>query len=271
MNHFPLIGLAIVFSKLVNLGFGAIEYGYILIKGKPFLKHVIFVHQKLSDEDRRFLVNHISFYQQLTPALKKVFEHRTARIIKKKNWVPATGMYMTREMQVVIAAIQVKLTFGLRRYSLPSYNKVVVSPGPFRLHPKSPLYKGLYHPKAGTVYFSWKDLLAGLADPNDNLHLGLHEFTHALLSELYDGYWADTYFKIKFKRLDKQLRKPEIWRQIAQHPYFRAYAQTNKMEFFAVAVEHFFETPSQFQQELPAVYKHFVAFLNFDPINFSAQ
>lgn len=232
---------------------------------------MIFFHHKLTAADRVYLKKHISFYEQLSPTLRKVFEHRTARLIKKKQWIAAPGFEITREIQVVIAAIQVKLTFGLRRYSLPSYNKVIVSPGPFRLHPKSPLYKGLYHPKAGSIYFSWKDLLDGLADPNDNLHLGLHEFTHALLSELYDGYWADTYFKIKFKRLDKQLRQPEIWQQIAGHPYFRAYAQTNKMEFFAVAVEHFFETPQEFHRELPVVYGHFVAFLNFDPITFSAQ
>lgn len=209
-------------------------------------------------------------HNSLTPDLRAVFDHRVARIIAKKEWATTQNFPLTREMQLTIAGIQTKLTFGMRRYSLPSVAKIVVAPTAFRLHPKGPLYKGLFNPRIGGIYFSWRDLLMGLEDPNDNLHLGLHEFTHALLVELYNGNWADTYFKIKFRKLDKQLRRPETFVQVASHPYFRAYAQTNKMEFFAVAVEHFFETPETFQKELPAVYKHFVTFLNLDPIALKA-
>ena len=39
------------------------------------------------------------------------------------------------------------------------------------------------------------------------------------------------------------------------------------MEFFAVAVEHFFEAPAEFQKELPDIYNHLCVLLNQNPLN----
>ena len=49
------------------------------------------------------------------------------------------------------------------------------------------------------------------------------------------------------------------------HHYFRNYAFRNKMEFFAVAAEHFFETPVQFKKEIPELYKVISKMLNQNP------
>lgn len=46
---------------------------------------------------------------------------------------------------------------------------------------------------------------------------------------------------------------------------FRNYATTNEMEFFAVALENFFENPDHFRQELPQLYHHMTIPLNQDP------
>ena len=39
------------------------------------------------------------------------------------------------------------------------------------------------------------------------------------------------------------------------------------MEFFAVAVEHFFEAPAEFHKELPDIYNHLCVLLNQNPLN----
>jgi MtfA peptidase len=45
----------------------------------------------------------------------------------------------------------------------------------------------------------------------------------------------------------------------------RAYAGTNQPEFFAVAVEYFFELPREFKQDLPELYAVLSAMLRQDP------
>jgi Mlc titration factor MtfA (ptsG expression regulator) len=48
--------------------------------------------------------------------------------------------------------------------------------------------------------------------------------------------------------------------------FFRAYASTNSQEFFAVAVENFFERPEQFSQQHKRLYDTLVKMLNQDPL-----
>ena len=47
--------------------------------------------------------------------------------------------------------------------------------------------------------------------------------------------------------------------------YLRVYGGANKEEFFAVCVEHFFETPHEFKLQLDDIYKHLCILLNQDP------
>jgi Mlc titration factor MtfA (ptsG expression regulator) len=46
------------------------------------------------------------------------------------------------------------------------------------------------------------------------------------------------------------------------------YAATNYHEFWAVAVEIFFESPVQFRHELPELYEAMACVLNQDPLSF---
>ncbi|MCF8368193.1 MAG: zinc-dependent peptidase [Bacteroidales bacterium] len=48
---------------------------------------------------------------------------------------------------------------------------------------------------------------------------------------------------------------------------FRRYAQFNEQEFFAVAMENFFEKPENFKQELPILYNLLSGMLNLDPLS----
>ena len=47
--------------------------------------------------------------------------------------------------------------------------------------------------------------------------------------------------------------------------YIRSYAQTNLMEFFAVTVECFFETPVEFHEKHPKIYLSIQKLLAQDP------
>jgi len=87
------------------------------------------------------------------------------------------------------------------------------------------------------------------------------------------------YFLFQYKRYRSSLQAKRIWSdfqkeaqkiskhiEAGSHPFFRAYASTNEQEFFAVAVENFFERPQDFQQEFPKLYSILVLLLKQNPL-----
>ena len=56
-----------------------------------------------------------------------------------------------------------------------------------------------------------------------------------------------------------------VAKQRRRHAFLRSYAGTNEAEFFAVAVEYFFERPQEFQTALPELYGTLGSLLRQDP------
>jgi Mlc titration factor MtfA (ptsG expression regulator) len=253
-----------------NSAFGVIEILYIFIFRRPLAKHFVLFKKKLEPGEESILFNYSRMYRSLPDDEKAVFEHRVVRFMEMKNFIGQSGFNLTRTHKIIISSIAVKLTFGLRRYSMPVVKKIIVFPSVFKNLRTGNAHKGEFNPNTGHIAFSWRDLMEGIEDPNDNLHLGLHEFTHALVFELLKGSWADTYFKFRYADVEAIIKHPKNAQYLRAHPYLRQYAHTNSMEFFAVAVEHFFETPDQFRRELPLLYEKFSLMLNIDPMEFNA-
>jgi Mlc titration factor MtfA (ptsG expression regulator) len=75
-----------------------------------------------------------------------------------------------------------------------------------------------------------------------------------------------------YTHLNKSLDKvDELYEDMQQYretqTYLRDYAFTNTHEFFAVCVEHFFETPLHFYQKYPDLFKDLCNVLNQNPLN----
>ena len=72
--------------------------------------------------------------------------------------------------------------------------------------------------------------------------------------------------------LNKYIGKAENYfdtldRREKKYEYLRSYAFTNEHEFFAVCVEHFFESPDKFALELPKLFDIMCSLLNQNPLN----
>ena len=107
--------------------------------------------------------------------------------------------------------------------------------------------------------------MGGIEDNTDNLNLIVHELAHALVLETkIDSH--DVYFGYHFSKIDNLIKRPEVFSVISKNPYFRDYAQTNRLEFYSVAIECFFETPEEFQKQLPKLYQSFCLLLNTNPL-----
>lgn len=205
------------------------------------------------------------YYQQLSHDQQQKFEQRVVRFIRQKDFI-GRGLEITQAMQVLIAATAVKLTFGLPEIVLRHFKRILVYPDQYYSTVTHQYHKGEVNPAARAIVLSWNNFVEGYAQPDDSLNLGLHEMAHALeIENLIDN---DEY----------DFLPPAVWEQWQQqasayrnqmHPerpdFFRAYAATNDQEFFAIAVENFFERPKDFKETVPDLYDTLVLLLRQDP------
>ena len=214
---------------------------------------------------RRYL-DSFHYYKQLTNEGKDIFFNRLLKFMYSKEFKGKQGLEVTDEMKVLISASAVQLTFGLKRFRLQNLDNIHVYPKSFYFGLDKREFKGATS-QGGNMYLSWEDFKDGYLDPNDRYNLGLHEMSHALkldvlMSSRFDahfGSYLDEWLEISTKEFERMKH--------GSPSFLRSYAKTNKHEFFAVCVEHFFECPEEFRKALPDVYNHLVILLNQNPLN----
>ena len=214
---------------------------------------------------RIILKKNFVYYQQLSPQQQQAFEKRVIRFVRQKDFI-GRGLEVNLTMRVLIAAAAVQLTFGLPELVLQHFRRIIVYPDQYYSTITKQYHKGEVNPAAQAIVLSWNNFLAGYAHTDDSLNLGLHEMAHALeIENLIDN---DEY----------DFLTPEVWAQWQQRAeayrtqmqtdgsdFFRAYAAVNDKEFFAIAVENFFERPTAFQSYAPGLYEILVSLLQQNP------
>ena len=267
MKSFSL--LKIIFSAigiltvLVNM----LEFFWVRIFRKPIFIHLYFIKKKLSQKQRSFLSKNSPFYRQLSPSKKEYFEHRLICFIRNYKFVARDGFVITSEIKILVACSYLKLTFGMRSFLTTTFDKIIIYPAPFYSITTKQLHKGEFNPFAKAVVFSWSDFLSGNIDTEDNINLGIHEFTHALT---FHGKKSNDVsarlFYSGFLEITRFMNQKESLAFIKNANYFRNYGLTNRFEFIAVVMEHFFETPENLKKVFPLLYEKMVVMVNYDPI-----
>lgn len=229
----------------------------------PKFKFLIWrIHRVLSGLD--------PYYKKLSSAGKKRFVSRLIVVLQQKSIRGRDGETDTLEKRIIVLAALVQLTFGLQKFSIPSYKYIALYPSSFYSEMIQKQVKGLTT-RRGTLALSWLDTIKGIHNPNDNLHLALHEWSHALLIDHVDDHtnWM-------YRSLTTHVNKAEAYfetldKDEPRYEYLRSYAFTNEHEFFAVCVEHFFETPDTFAEQLPELFEIMCSLLNQNPLNTQAD
>lgn len=147
---------------------------------KPFFVHFYFSKKKLSPIQLRILQNQFKFYNSLSEERKKYFEHRTAKFIANYEFIGKEDFQISDEVKVLISATSIMLTFGMREYLYTNINKILVFPNEYYSTINDAYHKGEFNPRLKVIVFSWSDFVAEYNISNDNLNLGIHEFTHVL-------------------------------------------------------------------------------------------
>lgn len=243
--------------------FTVLEEMYMHIFKKPFFIHFYPYKKQLTPNQESILRHEFPFYHSLSEKRQLYFRHRTAEFIMHHQFIGKEGFLITDQVKVLAAATSTMLTFGMRKYLFPVVNKVIIYPTAYLSSVSNEYHKGEFNPRVKAIVFSWEDFLEGFAIGNDNLNLGIHEFSHVVQ---YHGSKYEDSSAIIFSRMYKNITawfdKPGMRQQLIDSDYFRVYAYTNQYEFIAVIIEHYFETPEIFQKEFPELYRKVSLMLN---------
>lgn len=231
---------------------------------RPAWVHFYLVKKKLPQHQKALLRKNSKFYRMLSATDKKRFEHRVYRFINTKDFISRDGFLLNDEKKLQIAATAIMLTFGMRKYLLPILEKIIIYPEAFYSIVDERFHKGEFNPKLKALVLSWKDFEEGYSIENDNLNLGIHEFTHAIhLNSIRRNDTASVVFTDGFRELLSLLKNEQVAMSIKNSDFIRDYAFTNEFEFLAVVVENFIESPKEFQRQFPVLYKKIQQMFNF--------
>ncbi len=224
-----------------------------------------FVKHTLSTRQKQYLGKYSRYYQKLLPAQQLHFEGRVASFIADKTFVPRNFDVVTDEMKVLIAATAIQLTFGLR-VRMKHFRYIVIYPQKYYSLHNRQFHHGEVNPGKNAIVLSWEHFVETMAF-DDGRNLGLHEMAHALELENMirngeqDFFDRDVLIKWSREVADEIGRMRE-----GSATFFREYAATDHHEFFATAVEVFFEQPDSLREHNRRLYYLLCVLLNQNPL-----
>lgn len=219
----------------------------------------------LSSEHERILAKYFEYYQLLPEKSKKVFKKRVAYFMSAKTFVARDMIGVSWEMKVLISAAAIQLTFGFPRVHLSYFNYVLVYPGRYFSRATNTFNRGEVNPMAKSIVLGWEYFVEGYIK-KEGRNLGLHEMAHALRLE-------NRVMNHEYNFLDEtvlqewEVQAGQAMSEIANgsETFFREYGAANREEFFAVAVENFFERPQEFSEKHPRTYDVLCRLLKQNP------
>lgn len=261
----PLLLQFLVLAVLVYTGIGAVDFrkGMLaFILNRPLPTYFELFPRRLPAHYKQFLLKKDKYFRELSPKLQRSFGSRLMKFLAGKKFQTRDGLVLTTEMKLVVASAAIKISFGLRAFDYALFHTIIIYSDEFYSNVSNLFVKGETN-ASGVLVFSWKDLKFGNAIADDSLNLGYHEFAHALfLDQLMSPYEGD--FKQHYREWLVFIDAHDQLEEVRQKHIFRDYASVNVHEFFAVALEHFFERPDYFKKELPQLYALMVKMLNQD-------
>jgi len=217
------------------------------------------LYRRLPADDRRELLEHLQVF------------------LAEKHFEGCGGVVVTEEMRVTVAALACILLLHRETDYYPLLSSIVIYPdeyvGERRRWDDAGVVTEGPEPRIGeswdqgAVVLSWKDVLLDIEDPDDGFNVVLHEFSHQLDHEARltteDGFASDFPWRDTFEQEYERLVAAD---DAGQWTFLDPYGTESPAEFFAVAVETFFEMPSGMREHHPELYRALQEYFRQDPV-----
>ncbi|MDR7129046.1 Mlc titration factor MtfA (ptsG expression regulator) [Algoriphagus sp. 4150] len=229
---------------------------------------ILFGRIRLTKLEIQILEQQFPYYARLSEKHKREFREKLAVILTTKSFMGRGGLrIVTSEMKILIGATMVMVTFGWKDLRLPHFSKILIYPDTYYSTISRQYHRGEVNPKHGIIVMSWNCFQEGLENVNDGVNLGIHEVAHALKLENQIHYNGESrFFNPGVYNSFQKLAAIEVENIKAGNlTVFRSSAGLNGDEFFAIALEAFFEKPQEFFDYNPALYGTLAGLMRQDP------
>ncbi|MEJ2005060.1 MAG: zinc-dependent peptidase [Cyclobacteriaceae bacterium] len=226
--------------------------------------HQKLLRKPLRPEYKYVLTSYFGYYNRLRKEDKLLFERRVQYFIDTKKFISRSStLPLSNEMIVLISACAIQLTFGFPGIYFRHFYRILIYPDDYYSRITRKYHQGEVN-RAGIIVLSWKNFLQGYAEKGDGRNLGLHEMAHAMLLE--NQITNNEYEFLSKTHLNHWygLAENEMDKIRSGNSIFRKYGASNIHEFFAVAVEVYFEQPRELLSSHPDLYYSLASLLNQD-------
>ena len=262
---------------VVLVGLGLVALGLRLWSRQRFRKHLL--TSALTEHQRDIIDHSVPLIRKLPSALRGRLEGKINVFLDQVAFVGCLGLDVTEPMRLSIAAQACLLVVNTETW-YDNLNTILIYPGAFKS--RTTEHHGYVVTERetvrvgeswsrGPVVLSWADAQQGALDDTDGHNVVFHEFAHQIdtLSGRTNGVpllnsgqayadWGHV-FDSAFKRHVRNVEGGHA-------TVFAAYGATGPEEFFAVAVEVFFERPAALRGESPEVYQQLASLFQLDPV-----
>lgn len=220
----------------------------------------------IQEELHGFYLNYFSYYKTLETKWQLAFRRRCLEFISNKQIIGAEGFEPNNKVKAIVAACAVQLTLGLKTWDLSYFETIILHPDDFDNKAAGLKFRGETN-LAGFIRLSWKGFIAGYKVTDDNINLGLHEFTHALRFNAIKYNEQDYFVEHYFNKWLAAASEAYYDIKNNKETVFRKYGGANMNEFISVCVEHYFESPQEIKAKYPYLYYCTAILLNQETRN----
>ncbi|WP_417497320.1 zinc-dependent peptidase [Maricaulis sp.] len=269
---------ALLTLLLLGIGFLAVRYWSERRRRKQLLA------SQLSPDQRAIVLSSVPLLRKLPEPLRQTLEGKIALFLHQIEFIGCNGVEVSDEMRLSIAAQACLLVVNTQSWYV-NLRTVLIYPAAFKsrraehdgyvVTERETVRTGESWAR-GPVILSWADARQGALDDSDGHNVVLHEFAHQLddLSGHTDGApvlnkgqsfakWEHV-FVGAFQALRRKVES-------GQPSVLDGYGATGPQEFFAVAVETFFERPAELQREEAEVYRQLASLFELDPASWAGD
>ncbi|MEL7104533.1 MAG: M90 family metallopeptidase [Pseudomonadota bacterium] len=232
----------------------------------------------LSEDQRRLARAAVPLLEKMPRELQPRLEGKMRLFLHQVTFIGCDGLEVTEEMRLSIAA-QACLLIANTDAWYDTLRTILIYPGAFKsmraeqgafvVTEREQVRLGESWAR-GPVVLSWAHSDEGAQNPEDGHNVVIHEFAHQLdnLSGQTDAapilgrdQSFATWARVFIAAYDRHVARVHA----GGATVLAAYGATSHVEYFAVAVEVFFERPRALQREEPEVYDQLSQLMRLDP------
>ncbi len=232
----------------------------------------------LTPREWNIVLEEVPLIRVLPDRYRHALEGKIALFIDQVEFIGCDGLEVTEEMEFAIAA-QASLLLVGRDLWYDHLTTVMIYPGAFKsVQQRQDGYVVTQEETVrlgeswsrGPVILSWNDSRLGARNTEDGHNVVIHEFAHQMddlsgetngVPILGPGQRFEAWRAAIVEGFQAHVAQTERGRKTV----LDAYGATSPEEFFAVAVETFFEKPQAMRTELPEVYSQLGALFQLQP------